>query len=149
MEDHRRNVGVTGRNRGQFLQTTIGLEQAGTGLSIVRTDPFNTENETKTKGWAAVRCSAIVRRLQRRWDVGGAAYLLAIFILLRLRVARWQVRIYGLIIRYTIFEIWDLVYKRVNRVGNFYAYCAHNGLLDGKSPGGAQRNSRKIYEPET
>ena len=55
---------------------------------------------------------------------------------LRLRVALWQVRIHGLIIRYTLFEVWYLVQHRVNHVGDFYVLCAHNDLVGAKRPNG-------------
>ena len=75
------------------------------------------------------------------------ATLIRLF-LLRLSVAFWQIRIYGLIIRYTLLELWNLVYHSVNHVGCFYSFCAHNGLV-GSSFLGWTGDEKKNGEKES
>jgi hypothetical protein len=53
-------------------------------------------------------------------------------VLLHLRITAWQMKIYGLIIRLTLRELWNLVSFRINRVGRFYLFCAHRGFLHGR-----------------
>jgi len=89
-------------------------------------------NGSQLAGAAAVAYSVLLGcaclATASRYPLIMLAVLIQLF-LLRLRITLWQVRIYGLIIRYTLLELWNLVYHSVNHVGCFYSFCAHNGLV--------------------
>jgi hypothetical protein len=49
---------------------------------------------------------------------------------LRLSIAIGYARMYGIIIRYTLSELWELGDKRIKRVGRFDACHVHDGQRD-------------------